>query len=122
MLKVEIVATIEMILNLWMRKALMHPSATPMAPATISPITQLPPPIQPRNVTARYCTTDAATAKEMSMPPAISTTSRPTAKMMLTELVLRRSNALPRVKKRSVAKERNTQMTAITARSDSSVA
>ena len=45
MLKVEIVATIEMILNLWMRKALMQPSATPMAPATTSPITQLPPPI-----------------------------------------------------------------------------
>ena len=47
MLKVEIVATIEMMLNWWIRKALMQPSATPMAPATISPMTQLPPPIQP---------------------------------------------------------------------------
>ena len=122
MLKVAIVATIEMILNWWIRKALMQPSATPVAPATISPITQLPPPIQPRNVTARYCTTEAATAKEMSMPPAISTTSRPTAKMMLTELVFRRSKALPSVKKRSDAKESTTQMTAMTPSSASSVA
>ena len=37
MLKVEIVATIEMILNWWIRKALKEPSATPMAPATIEP-------------------------------------------------------------------------------------
>ena len=33
------------------------------------------------------------------MPPAISTTSRPTAKMMLTELVFSRSKTLASVKK-----------------------
>ncbi len=49
--------------------------------------------------------TEAATAKEISMPPAISTTNRPTAKMMLTALMFRRSKALPSEKKFAVAKE-----------------
>ena len=56
-----------------------------------------------------YWTTDAATAKEISMPPAISTTSRPTAQIRLTELLLSSEVRLPSVRKLSEASDRNTQ-------------
>src|SRR5277367_1147263 len=42
--------------------------------------------------------TEAATAKEMSIPPATRTTSKPTPKMISTALVLSRSNMFENVR------------------------
>ena len=47
----------------------------------------------------RYCTTDAATAKEMSMPPVIRTTNSPTAQMTLTALLFISDAKFPALKK-----------------------
>jgi hypothetical protein len=98
------------------------PSTTPAPAAIKRPDTQPPPPIRSNARAVTYCTIEAATAKEMSIPPAISTTSRPTAKMMLTALMFRRSKALPSEKKFAVAKESTALMTTITASSENSVA
>src|SRR3954454_4254151 len=55
------------------------------------------------------------------MPPAISTTSSPAAKITLTALMLSRSNRLTRVKKVSVVSARNRHISAITTISQRSV-
>lgn len=86
-LKVEIVTTMEMIRNLWIRKALIRPRPAPKIPAAIRPMAEFPPPNAAKNQTQRYCTPEAATAKEMSIPPTISTTKRPTAQITLTALL-----------------------------------
>ena len=44
------------------------------------------------SVSATYCATEAVAVNEMSMPPAISTTSRPEARMPTKALEVRRSN------------------------------
>ena len=93
------------------------PTTAPMA----SPMNQSPPPIFAKASAATYCTTDAATAKEMSMPPAISTTSSPTAKIRLVELVLSRLNRLATVKNLSLASDSPTHMMASTMTSQVSV-
>ena len=68
-----------------------------------------------------YWTTDAATANEMSMPPAISTTSSPTAKIRLIELVLSRLKRLAMVKNLSLVIDRPAQITSRTTTSHVSV-
>ena len=73
-------------------------------------MTQLPPPTPASASAATYCTTEAATANEMSMPPAISTTSSPTAKIRLTELVLSRLKRLASVKNLSLASDSPTHI------------
>src|SRR5690554_3293038 len=85
-----------------------------MNPAIRRPLIQSPPPICATMSAVAYWTTEAATAKDMSIPPAISTTSKPTAKMILTALVLSRSNALTTVKKRSVVSARTRQIRTMT--------
>src|SRR3954470_6103290 len=103
-----------------MKNAFRQPSSVPKAPASSRPTAQSPPPSGAMVIAVRYCTTEAATAKEMSMPPAISTTSRPTPKMMLTELALMRSNRFGRVRKVEVVSARPApikRMTAINQRS-----
>ena len=57
-----------------------------------------------------YCTTDAATAKEMSMPPEMSTTTRPTAKITFTELVFSRLKKFAKVKNCGAANVRPTEI------------
>jgi hypothetical protein len=60
---------------------------------------------------ATYWTTEAATANEMSIPPAISTTSSPTAKIRFTELVLRRLKRLATVRNCAVVRDNPAHMT-----------
>ena len=52
-----------------------------------------------------YCATEAVAVKEMSMPPAISTTSSPEARMPTKAFEVRRSNRFCSVRKLSVASE-----------------
>src|SRR4051794_18832158 len=99
----------------------MAPNATPATAAKLSPMIQLPPPIFMRPRATTYCTTDAATANEMSMPPAISTTTRPTAKIRLVELVLRRLKRLAIVKNLSLVSVKPRQITSRTISSQVSV-
>ena len=94
MLKVEMVATIEMILNLWISNALKEPSAMPMAPARTRPMIQLPPPIQPRRVTVQILHNRGRDREGDVDPAGDQDDQQPTAKMMLTELVLSRSNSV----------------------------
>ena len=101
-LKVAIVTTIEMIRKPWMRRGVDQAEADAGPGRTGgNPEIQFPPP-EGRGgcVAAIYCTTDDITAKEMSMPPAIRTTRRPTAQIRLTELLLRSEVRLPSVRKR----------------------
>src|ERR1700761_5958498 len=104
-----------------MNVALMAPSRNPNAADARTPSAQLPPPRCMTVKAVRYCTTEAPTANEMSMPPAISTTSSPTAKMMLTELWFRRSNRLGKVRKVEVVTPRPITMTAMTRISSASI-
>src|SRR3954447_1432731 len=104
-----------------MKKAFRQPSSVPKAPASSSPTTQLPPPSDMTVIAVRYCTTEAATATEMSMPPAMSTTSRPTPKMTLTELAFSRSNRLGKVRKVVVSRLSPTAIRRMTTMSQSSV-
>ncbi len=100
----------------------MQPSSVPNRAARAKPMAQSPPPRAPTESATRYCTTEAATVKEMSMPPAISTTSSPTPKMMLTALLLARSKMLGSVRNVPVDSPRPTTMARITRRSQRSVA
>ena len=100
------VATIEMIRKPAIRDALMQPSAIPKAPANKRPKSQLPPPTACSASAVRYCATDAPTAKEMSMPPAIRTTSSPTAQITLTALLFSSDAKFPAVKKIGEARPR----------------
>src|SRR3954468_5207835 len=104
-----------------MKKAFRQPSSVPKAPASSRPTAQSPPPSGAMVIAVRYCTTEAATAKEMSMPPAMSTTSRPTPKMTLTELAFSRSNRLGRVRKVVVSRLSPTAIRRMTTISQSSV-
>src|SRR5919205_427935 len=104
-----------------MKKAFRQPSSVPKVPASSSPTIQSPPPSGATTIAGRYCTTEAATAKEMSMPPAMSTTSRPTPKMMLTEVAFSRSKRLGRVRKVVVSRLKPTAIRRMTTTSQSSV-
>src|SRR5882762_10258369 len=104
-----------------MMVALMAPSRKPNPAAAMKPSAQLPPPSRMTVNAVRYWTTEAPTAKEMSIPPAMSTTSSPTAKMMLTELWLSRSNRFGRVRKVDVDALRPTTITAMTRISRTSI-
>ena len=104
-----------------MNVALIAPSRKPNAADARKPSAQLPPPRRMTVNAVRYWTTDAPTAKEMSIPPAISTTSSPTAKMMLTELWFRRSNRLGSVRKVEVVRLRPITMAAMTRISRASI-
>src|SRR5258708_21650032 len=99
----------------------MEPSTTPKQADTMKPSAQLPPPRRITVNAVRYWTNDAPTANEISMPPAISTTSSPTAKMMLTELWLSRSNRFGRVRNVEVERLRPITMMAITRISRASI-
>src|SRR5471030_254676 len=104
-----------------MMVALMAPSRQPNPAATRKPNAQSPPPSRMTVSAVRYWTTDAPTANEMSIPPAISTTSSPAAKMMLTALWLSRSNRLGRVRNVEVVAPSPTTMAAITRISRASI-
>src|ERR1700687_4779834 len=104
-----------------MTVALMAPSRKPNPAAAMKPSAQLPPPSRMTVSAVRYWTTEAPTANEMSIPPAMSTTSSPTAKMMLTELWLSRSNRLGRVRKVDVEALRPTTIRAMTRISRASI-
>src|ERR1700737_132732 len=104
-----------------MTVALMAPSRKPNPAAAMKPSAQLPPPSRMTVSAVRYWTTEAPTANEMSIPPAMSTTSSPTAKMMLTELWLSRSNRLGRVRKVDVEALRPTTIAAMTTISRASI-
>ena len=106
-LKVAMVTTIEMMRNPAIKAALMQPMAIPNTPANRKPTTQSPPPMARSDSAVRYWTTDAATANEMSMPPVIRTTNRPTAQMTLTALLFINDAKFPAVKKFGEAKLRN---------------
>ena len=93
----------------------------PATAAKARPISQSPPPIPASASATTYCTTEAATANEMSMPPAISTTSSPTAKIRLVELVLSRLKRLAMVKNLSLASESPALITSSTMTSQVSV-
>ena len=56
-------------------------------------------------VSATYCATEAVAVNEMSMPPAISTTSSPAARMPTKAFDVSRSNRFCRVRKLSVASD-----------------
>ena len=60
--------------------ALTSPSASPTAIAIANIPTQPSGQASAAEIAA-YCATDAVAVKEMSMPPEISTTSRPAARM-----------------------------------------
>jgi hypothetical protein len=93
------VAMIEMIWKPAIRAALMQPMAIPKTPANRSPTIQPPPPTACSANAVRYWATDAPTAKEISMPPAIRTTSSPTAQMTLTALLFINDAKFPALKK-----------------------
>src|SRR5258708_7259909 len=95
---VEMVMMMEVARRRWMSRALNAPSASPVA----RPSAMLAAGAQPRRVAARaarYCATVAVAANEMSMPPATSTTSRPTAMMAVTDAPSATSIQLPSVQK-----------------------
>ena len=75
MLSVAIETMIEEMRSLVMKTALMRPHARPTAPA-IAKIANQPSPWLSANDRATYCATEAVAVKDMSMPPAISTTSK----------------------------------------------
>src|ERR1700686_5402546 len=104
-----------------MMVALTAPSRKPNPAATMKPNAQSPPPSRMTVSAVRYWTTDAPTANEMSIPPAMSTTSNPTAKMMLTALWLSRSNKLGSERKVEVETPRPTTIAAMTTISRASI-
>ena len=104
-LNVAMVMTMEITLNPWIRSALISPRPMPTSPATTNPTAQLPPPIPIKAWAAMYWTTEAATAKEISIPPAIRTTRSPTAQIRFTALLLRSDVRLPSVRNVSVRTE-----------------
>ncbi len=99
------VTTIEMMRKWWIRAAFTAPSAAPTPMAATKPSNQLPP-TAPNIVASTYCTTEAATANEMSIPPAISTTSRPTAQITFTAELFKSDVTLTSVAKFGVATDR----------------
>src|SRR5579863_6413751 len=111
------VTTIEMMRKPAMSAALMKPSATPMTPAKRRPTSQSPPPSAMSARKLRYWTTEAATAKEMSIPPEINTMSRPTAQITLMALLFINEVRLEAERKLGEAKERKMINAAKTTRS-----
>src|SRR5471030_570831 len=104
-----------------MMVALMAPSRQPNPAATRKPNAQSPPPSRMTVSAVRYWTTDAPTANEMSIPPAMSTTSNPVAKIMLTALWLSRSKRLGSVRNVEVVAPSPTTMAAMTRISRASI-
>src|ERR1700712_1739442 len=104
-----------------MMVALIAPSRQPNPAATRKPDAQSPPPSRMTVSAVRYWTTDAPTANEMSIPPAMSTTSKPAAKMILTALWLSRSKRLGRVRNGEVVAPSPITMAAITRISRASI-
>src|SRR5205085_6432252 len=71
-------------------------------------------------VSATYCATEAVAVNEMSMPPAMSTTSSPEARMPTKAFDVSRSNRFCKVRKLSVASDSTSVSARMTASSQNS--
>src|SRR6185436_2547221 len=119
MFSVAIETMIDEMRSLVMKTALIRPHTTPTAAAIANKANQPRPWRMPR-VSATYCATEAVAVKEMSMPPATSTTSSPEARMPTKALDVRRSNRFCRVRKLSVASDRTSASAPMTTSSQNS--
>ena len=105
MLSVAIVTMIEEILSFWMKTALIRPQSDADAAGDREDARASRGRRRCASVIATYCATDAVAVKEMSMPPATSTTRSPAARMPMKALEVSRSNRFCSVRKLSVASD-----------------
>src|SRR5438045_3839958 len=119
MFSVAIDTMIDEMRSLVMKIALTRPHSSPTAPANANSAAQPRPWRMPR-VRATYCATEAVAVNEMSMPPAISTTRRPDARMPTNAFDVSRSNMFCHVRKLSVATDSTSDSARITASSQNS--
>ena len=83
--------------NWWMRKALMQPNPTPIAPARRKASGRLPSK-RSSSRTVTYMATVAMAGKDRSIPPESITTNTPIAMVPMIELLFRMSNMFSAVK------------------------